>query len=310
MTFWNKIKRFDAYPKTVEDVRIRTYTGAAVSILSGIFIVLLFFSEFSFYMEVDVVPELLVDTSRGEKLRINVDVIFPSLPCSYVSLDAMDISGEHQLDVAHNIFKKRLDSQGNPLGVSKEEALGTALNTDPASTSDHPTGYCGSCYGAESKKGQCCNTCEDVREAYRSRGWSFSNSQQIEQCIREGFTEKLKSQQNEGCEIYGYLLVNKVAGNFHFAPGKSFQSHSMHVHDLEPLNFANFNMSHNIVSISFGEPYPGQLNPLDKTQKNFEGGEAKYVSILHQNRSHSLSKLEWKSHQDQSVFSHRTFSDD
>lgn len=27
----------------------------------------------------------------------------------------MDISGEHQLDVDHNIFKKRLDRYGNPL---------------------------------------------------------------------------------------------------------------------------------------------------------------------------------------------------
>ena len=27
----------------------------------------------------------------------------------------------------------------------------------------------------------------------------------------------------EGCHMVGKLLVNKVAGNFHIAPGKSFQ---------------------------------------------------------------------------------------
>ena len=32
-----------------------------------------------------------------------------------------------------------------------------------------------------------------------------------------------QEQAGEGCHLYGKLLVNKVAGNFHIAPGKSFQ---------------------------------------------------------------------------------------
>lgn len=27
----------------------------------------------------------------------------------------------------------------------------------------------------------CCNTCEEVREAYRRKGWAFSNAELIEQ---------------------------------------------------------------------------------------------------------------------------------
>ena len=34
--------------------------------------------------------------------------------------------------------------------------------------------YCGSCYGA-AEDGVCCNTCEDVKNAYRKKGWSFDN---------------------------------------------------------------------------------------------------------------------------------------
>lgn len=34
--------------------------------------------------------------------------------------------------------------------------------------------------------------------------------------------------QKEGCRVYGVLKVNKVAGNFHIAPGKSFQQHHVH----------------------------------------------------------------------------------
>ena len=35
----------------------------------------------------------------------------------------------------------------------------------------------------------------------------------------------LKSE--EGCRMYGHLEVNKVAGNFHIAPGVSYQQNHM-----------------------------------------------------------------------------------
>lgn len=63
-----------------------------------------------------------------------------------------------------------------------------------------PADYCGSCYGAEANPGDCCNTCEQVREAYRTKGWAFVNPDGIEQCVREGFTEKLREQVDEGTD--------------------------------------------------------------------------------------------------------------
>lgn len=58
---------------------------------------------------------------------------------------------------------------------------------------------------------RCCNSCDDVREAYRRRGWAFKNADTIEQCQREGFTQKMQEQRNEGCQVYGVLEVNKVS---------------------------------------------------------------------------------------------------
>lgn len=49
-----------------------------------------------------------------------------------------------------------------------------------------------------------------MREAYRRRGWAFKNADTIEQCKREGFTQKMQEQKNEGCQVYGILEVNKV----------------------------------------------------------------------------------------------------
>jgi hypothetical protein len=59
----------------------------------------------------------------------------------------------------------------------------------------------------------------------------------------------------------------QVAGNFHFAPGKSFQAHHMHVHDLQPFKMASWNISHRINRISFGKEFPGIINPLDGVEK-------------------------------------------
>ena len=42
-----------------------------------------------------------------------------------------------------------------------------------------------------------------MRSAYRRRGWGFTDPQQISQCAKEGFVEKLKAQEGEGCHMWG-----------------------------------------------------------------------------------------------------------
>ena len=49
-----------------------------------------------------------------------------------------------------------------------------------------------------------------MREAYRQKGWAFTNAESIEQCMRDGWSDKVKQGVNEGCQVYGYLEVNKV----------------------------------------------------------------------------------------------------
>ncbi|KAL8480620.1 hypothetical protein ACS0TY_027241 [Phlomoides rotata] len=51
------------------------------------------------------------------------DVTFPEIPCTLLSLDAMDISGEQHLNIKHDIFKKRIDSHGNVI-ETRQDGIG------------------------------------------------------------------------------------------------------------------------------------------------------------------------------------------
>lgn len=90
----------------------------------------------------------------------------------------MDISGEVQRDLSHNVLKVRLDNHGNEIPNTHSAELQNDLEKLQESKKD---GYCGSCYGGLEPPSGCCNTCEEVRMAYVNRGWSFSNPDAIEQ---------------------------------------------------------------------------------------------------------------------------------
>ena len=161
---------------------------------------------------------------------------------------------------------------------------------DPASHLD--PNYCGNCYGAPAPpnavKPGCCTTCEEVRDAYASVSWAFGKGENVEQCEREHYSEKLEEERTQGCRIVGGFRVNKVIGNFHIAPGRSFSNGQMHVHDLQnyldvPENTPGHTFSHTIHHLRFGPQVPDDVtqklgsrnmpwtnhhaNPLDQTEQ-------------------------------------------
>ncbi|PCH39941.1 ER-derived vesicles protein ERV46 [Wolfiporia cocos MD-104 SS10] len=229
---FSSLKGIDAFGKTMEDVKVKTRTGALLTILSAAIILTFTTIEFLDYRRVHVDTSILVDRSRGEKLNVRMNVTFPRVPCYLLSLDVMDISGETQSDITHNIRKTRLNEKGEPLSALAQS--GELRNDLDRLNEQRGSDYCGSCYGGLPPEGGCCNTCEQVREAYVGRGWSFNRPDSIEQCVSEGWSDKLKEQSSEGCNISGKVRVNKVVGNIHLSPGRSFRTAAQNIYDLVP----------------------------------------------------------------------------
>ena len=63
---------------------------------------------------------MLLETEQAKKLKINLDIKFPALPCGLLSLDAHDVMGSHELDTRGQLKKITLSAAGQEIG---EEVL-------------------------------------------------------------------------------------------------------------------------------------------------------------------------------------------
>lgn len=274
-----RFQSFDIFEKVSTEAQIKTNSGGVVTISSIIVIFFLLISEWNSYRRIHIAPELVVDTSRQERMSININITFPSVPCSMLSLDLMDTAGEQQHNIEHDVLKSRLGPDGSMIDTTKL-ALGSGREKPI-----HEAGYCGPCYGARPDT-DCCNTCDDVRDAYASKGWSIDDLDALEQCKDEHYKEKLAEQSHEGCNVAGSLHVNKVIGNFHLAPGKAVQTQqgTVHIHDIQQflMDPAHHSFAHQIHHLSFGPPSAGSMhsNPLDGVAKTPPEAAYNYIYFL------------------------------
>mmetsp|Transcript_572 Transcript_572/g.1938 ORF Transcript_572/g.1938 Transcript_572/m.1938 type:complete len:390 (+) Transcript_572:248-1417(+) len=268
-----RVRNFDAFAKTLDDFKVRTKTGGVVSIIAYVVMIMLFVSELRFFMTYETETRLVVDNSREEALSIYIDVHFPKISCNLLGIDAIDVTGNAQLELVNEVFKIRTDEQGNPIPASKDKKAHRIRNLIPQTGEEQKDGgkvACGSCYGA---KHGCCNTCDEVKEAYEQRNWVLIDLDDIEQCVREGVAGDNQLVEGEGCLVKGKVDVAKVAGNFHIAPGHSFDFHGRHLHNVGAFKNQNLNLSHRINQLSYGASFPGQKNPLDGREKKLASSD-------------------------------------
>ncbi|CAN0927703.1 Endoplasmic reticulum-Golgi intermediate compartment protein 3 [Linum grandiflorum] len=229
------IKSLDAFPRAEEHLLQKTRSGALVSVVGLVIMATLFVHELGYYLHTYTVHQMSVDLTRGQTLPIHINVTFPSLPCDVLSVDAIDMSGKHEVDLDTNIWKLRLNSHGQIIGTEYLSDLVEKEHSHDHDDKDHH---------------------DDTERKLHSHGFD----EEAENMIKK---VKLALTNGEGCRVYGVLDVQRVAGNFHIS-----------VHGLNILvaqmifeGAKHVNVSHIVHDLSFGPKYPGIHNPLDGTSR-------------------------------------------
>ncbi|KAG5175856.1 endoplasmic reticulum vesicle transporter-domain-containing protein [Tribonema minus] len=287
-----RAKRLDFYGAPKAEFRKGTVHGALMSAVAFLLACVLIARELQYSMAVRTTTNLEVDSRfdpAGRRTNVTFDIKFPRIACDHISISAEDNNGAPQHNVQHHVTKIRLDSQGYMLDAGSRHEVGDTIKDETAllgregeaaarksladSAKDAPAqGGCGDCYGA-GEPGECCDTCDEVKDKYRKMGWSFSPDE-VPQC-RPGFVPgavaakpEAAAPPREGCYLSGYLDLSKARGNVHFAPSsKAGAAVAGGAGDTAGAmllrTFAAFNTTHTIDKLRFGENAPGMVYPLE-----------------------------------------------
>ncbi|KAK1404805.1 Endoplasmic reticulum vesicle transporter [Heracleum sosnowskyi] len=238
------LRSLDAFPRAEDHLMQKTQSGAFVSVLGLVIMTTLFVHELRYYLTTYTVHQMSVDLKRGETLPIHINMTFPSLPCDVISVDAIDMSGKHEVDLDTNIWKLRLNSDGYILGT---EYLSDLV-----------------------EKGHTSHKHDDDKSRHEDLTSHFDG-------LDEGGKETVMSvkqalKNGEGCRVYGVLDVQRVAGNFHISV------HGLNIFVAQMIfeGATHVNVSHVIHELSFGPKYPGIHNPLDGTSRIIQKGSGTF----------------------------------
>ncbi|KAJ8445681.1 hypothetical protein Cgig2_007157 [Carnegiea gigantea] len=264
------IKKLDAFPRAEEHLLQKTQSGAIVSIFGLVIMATLFLHELRYYLSTYRVHQMSVDLKRGETLPIHINMTFPSLPCDVLSVDAIDMSGKHEVDLDTNIWKLRLSSNGHIIGteylsdlVEKGHSHGHGDHKDHHSHNVHHGDH-------KHEHGDHKDEHEDIKSHLQTYDEETEKMvKKVKQAIANG----------EGCRVYGVLDVQRVAGNFHISV------HGLNIFVAQMIfeGSNNVNVSHMIHDLSFGPKYPGIHNPLDGTVRILRGASGTfkyYIKIV------------------------------
>ena len=272
-----RLTSFDLYPKTLKEFKQRTLTGAIVSVACAALIAILTVVEIADYAQVRTHDHLSVDISRGQQMRINLNITFPALPCSVLTLEVLDLSGNHLPDTRRHIQKTRLDVRGAPLPggqLEPERRRGPVIIGMPGASRRMLAVDDGAKRGTG-------GGAKPVAELNLPSLDLLSKpdtllSELLSQMLPQIFEDKeaideLQRHVGEGCHIEGHLMVNRVAGRFHFS-----LTHADHHTLLKVFQTReSLNVSHVIHTLSFGAPLrrPNRaLKPPDRSETGSSDG--------------------------------------
>ncbi|OHT06394.1 endoplasmic reticulum-Golgi intermediate compartment protein 3-like [Tritrichomonas foetus] len=278
---------FDIFPKLREDYSRQTTSSGIITFSCITLMSFLFISQTFDYFTTPPKQRLIVDETplptspegyleidRLRKMKIYFDITLHSMPCAFVNFGILDENKNENSDSFSRIKMKRFDKNGKFL---KMQSSKVPLNSTT----------CGSCYGL---KNGCCNTCKEVREAYKAKGRVPPPSSTIEQCRTQAI--EYVTIKEESCQIYGTIEVPPDAAAFFISPADSYGERQKYITDYLSMGVTldDFNMSHTITSFfisdniidkdfNFSQHHKNRLSPLDgitKVQKQHSRFKAMY----------------------------------
>mmetsp|Transcript_20875 Transcript_20875/g.49059 ORF Transcript_20875/g.49059 Transcript_20875/m.49059 type:complete len:430 (-) Transcript_20875:23-1312(-) len=307
-------RSIDTHSPVSPEFRIRTVSGATLSLLTLLLIGHLIRLEYNYNLSPTFLDTVRVMPQSPDGLEVEFDITFQHIPCALLATDANDPTGQSQtmhIDKKHRVWKHRLDKDGRTIGrKSRFELGGTLTSEEQLSTlakakEQQRTGgtfqesleemrkldeesddeeECGACYGA-GEDGECCNTCDDVKRAYRRKQWHIEDISTIAQCAHLVRADK---EEGEGCNIHGFIALSTGGGNLHFAPDRQWEREgdkksgglNMLMGGIFDLNsiieifneqFEQFNVSHTVNTLRFGGPIPKRMRSSINATSQLEG---------------------------------------
>jgi len=227
------VTEFDAFPKIPETYVEQTTTGGSVSIVTFLLVLLLLYAELHYFLYPGFKFRFAPDSQFTGKLKLNVDLTV-AMPCDLVGADILDKTGQ-------NAFS---------FGRLREEPTWWELDSNQRIHFD---------------------------EVQRLNQYLREEYHQLQDVLWHSGYSKLYSDMPErrlkpanapdACRVHGSLTLNKVAGNFHVTAGKVLPIAGAHAHMTGFMDRADYNFSHRIEKLSFGENHAGIIQPLEGDEK-------------------------------------------
>lgn len=95
-----------------------------VSLIGWAVISILALGEVRSFLTPKISEHMKVDFTLGQELRVNLNISFHALTCAQVHVDAMDVSGDNQVDIETQIFKQRITASGGHIGDKLNDGVG------------------------------------------------------------------------------------------------------------------------------------------------------------------------------------------
>ncbi|GJP32355.1 hypothetical protein CLOM_g16952 [Closterium sp. NIES-68] len=111
MSIFSKIKAVDFYRRIPRDLTEASLSGATLSLVAAIWIVVLVWLELRAFLTVTTSTTVIVDQSPNtDLLRINFNFSFPALSCEFASVDITDVIGTARYNLSRTLRKHPIDA--------------------------------------------------------------------------------------------------------------------------------------------------------------------------------------------------------